>query len=104
VALFLLEGVMIGLLGALAGCVLGGVIGAYLGRVGIDLMAIYGGEVDVSEFGELYGLMGDRLYVRIGIGVLARRALTVGVIAALASLYPAWQASRREPAEALHYV
>jgi ABC-type lipoprotein release transport system permease subunit len=104
VALFLLEGVMIGLLGALAGCVLGGVIGAYLGRVGIDLMAIYGGEVDVSEFGELYGLMGDRLYVRIGIGVLARRALTVGVVAALASLYPAWQASRREPAEALHYV
>jgi putative ABC transport system permease protein len=104
VVLFLLEGVMIGLLGALAGCVLGGVIGAYFGRIGIDLMAIYGGEVNVSEFGELYGLMGDRLYVRIGIGVLARRALTVGVIAALASLYPAWQASRREPAEALHYV
>ncbi|MEA3338481.1 MAG: FtsX-like permease family protein, partial [Chloroflexota bacterium] len=101
VALFLLEGVMIGLLGALAGCVLGGGIGAYFGRVGIDLMAIYGGEVDVSEFGELYGLMGDRLYVRIGIGVLAERALTVGVIAALASLYPAWQASKREPAEAL---
>jgi ABC-type lipoprotein release transport system permease subunit len=48
--------------------------------------------------------MGDRLYLRIGIDVLARRALTVGVIAALASLYPAWQASRREPAEALHYV
>jgi ABC-type lipoprotein release transport system permease subunit len=104
VALFLLEGVMIGLLGALAGCVLGGVIGAYFGRVGIDLVAIYGGEVDVSEFGELYGLMGDRLYVRIGIGVLVERTLAVGVIAALASLYPAWQASRREPAKALHYV
>jgi ABC-type lipoprotein release transport system permease subunit len=103
VALFLLEGVMIGLLGALAGCVLGGAIGAYLGRVGIDWAAIFGG-MDLSEFGEVYGLMGDRLYVRIGIGVLVRRALTVGVIAALASLYPAWQASRREPAEALHYV
>lgn len=103
VALFLLEGVLIGLLGALAGCVLGGVIGAYYGQVGIDWTALYGG-VDMGEYSELIGLMGDRLYLRIGIGVLVGRALTVGVIAALASLYPAWQASRREPAEALHYV
>jgi len=103
VVLFLMEGVLIGLLGALAGSVLGGVIGAYYGRVGLDWMALYGG-VDVGEFSELIGLMGDRLYFRIGIDVLVGRALTVGVIAALASLYPAWQASRREPAEALHYV
>ncbi len=103
VVLFLLEGVLVGLLGALAGSVLGGVIGAYYGRVGIDWMALYGG-MDVGEVSELIGLMGDRLYLRIGIDVLAGRALTVGVIAALASLYPAWQASRREPAEALHYV
>jgi ABC-type lipoprotein release transport system permease subunit len=33
-----------------------------------------------------------------------QRALTVAIIAALASLYPAWQASKHEPAEALHYV
>ncbi len=103
VVLFLMEGVLVGLLGALAGSVLGGVIGAYYGRVGIDWMALYGG-VDVGEYSELIGLMGDRLYLRIGIDVLAGRALTVGVIAALASLYPAWQASKREPAEALHYV
>ena len=103
VALFLLEGVLIGLLGALAGSVLGGAVGAYYGRVGFDFMALYGG-VDVGEYSGLIGLMGDRLYLRIGIDVLAGRALTVGVIAALASLYPAWQASRREPAEALHYV
>jgi len=103
VALFLLEGVMIGLLGALAGCVLGGAIGAHYGRVGIDWMALYGG-MDVGEVSPLIGLMGDRLYLRIGIDVLAGRALTVGVIAALASLYPAWQAAKREPAEALHYV
>ncbi len=103
VALFLLEGVLVGLLGALAGCVLGWAIGAYYGRVGIDWMALYGG-MDVGEISPLIGLMGDRLYLRIGIDVLAGRALTVGVIAALASLYPAWQASRREPAEALHHV
>jgi len=103
VALFLLEGVLIGLLGALAGSVLGGVIGAYYGRVGIDWMALYGG-VDMSEASPLIGLMGDRLYLRIGIDMLVGRALSVGVMAALASLYPAWQASKREPAEALHYV
>jgi len=103
VLLFLLEGVLIGLLGALAGSVLGGVIGAYYGRVGIDWMALYGG-MDMGEYSGLIGLMGDRLYLRIGIGVLVKRALTVGVIAALASLYPAWQAAKREPAEALHYV
>jgi len=40
----------------------------------------------------------------MGINQLLGRALTVAVIAALASLYPAWQASRKEPAEALHYV
>jgi ABC-type lipoprotein release transport system permease subunit len=103
VVLFLMEGVLVGLLGALAGSVLGGAIGAHYGRVGIDWMTLYGG-MDVGEYSGLIGLMGDRLYLRIGIDVLAGRALTVGVIAALASLYPAWQASRREPAEALHYV
>ncbi|MCK4899688.1 MAG: ABC transporter permease [Anaerolineales bacterium] len=103
VLLFLFEGVMIGLVGALAGCLLGAAIGAYLGQVGIDWAAIYGG-TDLSEFGDMFGLMGDRLYVRIGIGTLLRRALTVGIISALASLYPAWQASKREPADALHYV
>jgi ABC-type lipoprotein release transport system permease subunit len=103
VVLFLLEGVLIGLLGALAGSLLGGAIAAYFGRVGLDFMALYGG-MDVAEFGELIGLMGDRIYFRIGIDVLLGRALTVAIIAALASLYPAWQASRREPAEALHYV
>ncbi len=102
-ALFLMEGVLIGLLGALAGSLLGGAIGVYFGRVGLDFMAMYGG-VDVGEFGELIGLMGDRIYFRIGIDVLVERALTVAIIAALASLYPAWQASKLEPAEALHYV
>jgi ABC-type lipoprotein release transport system permease subunit len=33
-----------------------------------------------------------------------QHALTVAVIAALAALYPAIEASQREPAEALHYV
>ena len=100
--LFLLEGVMIGLLGALIGCLLGGAIAVYLGRTGLDVMALYG--TDLSDMSEFMGLLGERLYFRIGIDTFVQRTLTVAVIAALASLYPAWQASKQEPAEALHYV
>jgi ABC-type lipoprotein release transport system permease subunit len=100
--LFLLEGVTIGLLGALIGCLLGGAMAAYFGRVGIDIMSLYG--TDLSDISEFMGLLGDRLYFRIGIDVFVQRTLTVAIIAALASLYPAWQASKQEPAEALHYV
>ena len=49
-------------------------------------------------------LMGDRIFFDSDIGILVTRSLTVVGVALLASLYPAWRASRREPAEALHYV
>jgi putative ABC transport system permease protein len=94
--LFLLEGVFIGLLGSLVGGVLGGLLVGGVGQVGIKL--------SLAEMGEMMALLGDRLYPVLRIDLLLGRALTVAVIAALASLYPAWQASRREPAEALHYV
>jgi ABC-type lipoprotein release transport system permease subunit len=98
VVLFLLEGVLIGLLGALVGGVLGGLVSGYYGRVGLEWAA------EASEYSELAALLGGRIYFRIGMDMLFSRALTVAIIAALASLYPAWQASKREPAEALHYV
>ncbi|MDH4207460.1 MAG: ABC transporter permease [Anaerolineae bacterium] len=94
--LFLLEGTFIGLLGALAGCVVGGLINLYFGQVGLPWAA--------QEYSELTALLGDRIYFDVGIGLLLNRGLTVLIIAAVAALYPAWQASRREPAEALHYV
>jgi putative ABC transport system permease protein len=97
VVLFLLEGTLIGLLGALVGCMLGGLILAYLGQVGFAWNVS-------SEMSELAALLGDRIYPKVGLDLLMQRALTVAIIAALASLYPAWQASKREPAEALHYV
>ncbi len=98
VVLFLLEGVLIGLLGALVGGVLGGLINAYYGSVGLEWAGAS------AEYSELAALLGGRIYFRTEVDVLFSRALTVAIIAALASLYPAWQASKREPAEALHYV
>jgi ABC-type lipoprotein release transport system permease subunit len=94
--LFLLEGVWIGVLGALIGCLIGGPINGYFEQAGMPWTT--------EEYSSLNALMGNRIFFDASIELLLQRALVVVIIAALASLYPAWQASRREPAEALHYV
>jgi ABC-type lipoprotein release transport system permease subunit len=49
-------------------------------------------------------MMGSRLYPSVQPSTVLLSGLAVTVIAALASLYPAWQASRKEPAAALHHI
>jgi putative ABC transport system permease protein len=95
--LFLLEGAFIGVVGAAIGCGLGALLIGWVGKVGIDLSAY-------SGMGEVMALLGDRLYPSITPADLFSRAVLVIVIAAVASLYPAWQASGQEPAQALHHV
>jgi ABC-type lipoprotein release transport system permease subunit len=95
--LFLLEGTLIGLVGAVLGSLVALGLLLLLGRVGIDISF-------TSGMGEATALMGSRMYPSISPADIASRAITVTVIAALAALYPAWQASRKEPAEALHHV
>ena len=94
-ALFMLEGLWIGLLGAVFGLALGGGIVAYLKDAGMAW---------ATEYSDLAALTGGRIYFDVSINTLVERVLTVIGIAALAALYPAWRASRQEPAEALHYV
>jgi putative ABC transport system permease protein len=93
--LFMLEGLWIGLLGAACGLALGGGIIAYLKEAGMAWP---------TGYSDLAAIMGGRIYFDVSVKTLVGRVLTVLVIAALSSLYPSWQASRREPAEALHYV
>jgi ABC-type lipoprotein release transport system permease subunit len=95
--LFLAEGTLIGLAGALLGSVLGLSITLIFGYFGIDYSQF-------SDLTEYTALISGRIYTALVPGALLQRALTVAVIAALAALYPAREASRREPAEALHYV
>jgi ABC-type lipoprotein release transport system permease subunit len=96
--LFLLEGSLIGVVGAVVGCGLGFVLLAVMGTVGLDFSKL------TSGFGDLGALLGSRLYPAITLDVLISRGVLVVIITAIASLYPAWQASRREPAQALHHV
>jgi ABC-type lipoprotein release transport system permease subunit len=95
--LFLLEGILIGVVGAAFGAVLGTVINGLLGYYGID----YSQFADLTEY---TALISGRIYSQLVPLKVLQHALTVAIIAAIAALYPAREAARREPAEALHYV
>ena len=99
--LFVLEGSFIGLIGGVIGCILSWALILWLGQEGIDFSAFV---EDIDEAGEIYALMGTVLYPAISFQLILAYGFAAVVVAALASLIPAWQASRREPAESLHYV
>jgi ABC-type lipoprotein release transport system permease subunit len=94
---FLLEGTAIGVVGAVIGSLLSIILLGVLAQVGIGFSF-------ASDISEMTALMGDRIYPSITASDIISRGVTVVVIVTLASLYPAWQASRKEPAEALHHV
>jgi len=99
--LFVLEGAFIGLIGAVIGCVVTWLLILWIGQTGIDFSAMY---TDLDEAGELYALMGTHLYPAISPVTIIIYGIAAVIVAALAALFPAWQASQREPAESLHYV
>jgi ABC-type lipoprotein release transport system permease subunit len=96
--LFLLEGSLIGVVGAVVGCALAVLLIGLMGSTGIDLTKMTTGMGDVGV------LMSGKLYPTVTAADLFSRAIIVVIITAIASLYPAWQASRKEPAQALHHV
>jgi ABC-type lipoprotein release transport system permease subunit len=96
--LFLLEGSFIGLVGAIIGSVIGFALIALMGSAGLDFSKM------TTGMGEVGVLMSGKIYPTITAVDLFTRAILVVIIAAIASLYPAWQASRKEPSKALHHV
>jgi putative ABC transport system permease protein len=95
--LFILEGTMMGLVGLAAGIATGIALNALMGTVGFDFTSF-------STVTEYAALINERVYPTLGLEKLLSRALPILIISILASLYPAYEASRREPADALHYV
>jgi ABC-type lipoprotein release transport system permease subunit len=95
--LFILEGTMIGLVGACAGMAVGFLGNGLLMQVGLDFSSY-------STVTSYMALLNGRVYPSWGMENLISRALTVAVIAALAAVIPAFEASQREPADALHSV
>ena len=94
---FILEGTLIGVVGALAGVGMGLMLNLGLGQVGMDYSQFAG----VTEY---MALISGKIYPTLGTSKLAERATVVIIIAALAALIPALMAARREPSEALHHV
>jgi putative ABC transport system permease protein len=101
--LFLLEGAFIGLLGGVVGCFISWLLVLWLGRVGINFASLYGG-VDIGEYGEIYAMMGTVMYPAISTTTIIIYGIAAVFIAALAALFPAWRASKVEPANSLHFV
>jgi ABC-type lipoprotein release transport system permease subunit len=95
--LFILEGMLIGVVGAVAGVVVGLAINLSIGKVGMD----FGQFASLTEY---MALIPGKIYPSPGMRNLAGRVLTVIIISTLAAWIPAYEASQREPAEALHYV
>lgn len=92
--LFLLEGLMLALGGVAVGLVLGSLGVAWLATRGI-------------YFGDVSGMtgalaMGSTMYGRFVPGTFAWLAVATVAVILLASLYPAWFASRLQPVDALH--
>ena len=95
--LFILEGTMIGLVGVVVGIALGLALNGYLMKVGMDFGSL-------TQAASYMALIKDKVYPTLGVEKLFMRASMVAVISALASVIPAIEAGRREPAEALHFV
>ena len=95
--LFILEGIMIGLVGVAVGIVFGLALNGLLMKVGLD----FGSLSSVSSY---MALIQGKIYPSWGVEKLALRASVVAIISALAAVIPAIEAGQREPAAALHYV
>lgn len=96
--LFVFEGGIIGFFGAMGGSLVGWAIVAYLNRVGLD----FGSNVDISAF---YAMPIELVYYPEFMPDAAVVFFVfVLVVSLAASFYPAWSASRLQPAQALRFT
>jgi len=95
--LFLAEGALTGFIGGAIGSALAFSLVAYLASTGIDMSALYG-DMDIG-----YPVK-DVLYPALSMTFFLTTWVLTGMLSALASLWPAYRASRLEPVDALRHV
>jgi putative ABC transport system permease protein len=96
-AIFIMEGMLIGFVGVIAGIVMGLGINLSLMQVGMDYSQFAG----ITDY---MALISGKVYPTLGVSKLGMRVAIMLIVAALAALIPAIYASRREPSDALHHV
>lgn len=96
--MFLVQGALIGLVGTVAGALLGWVLALNVTETIRGIESVFGIKfLDASVY-----LMSD-LPSEVRIGDVLQVTLTALALSALATIYPAWRASRTLPAEALRH-
>ena len=95
-AMIMLETIMIGVVAAPFGLLLGSATIAYFGKYGINLSAY-------SETMQMYG-MSNIIYFDVNPAIYWQVPFAVAVTAVLASFYPAWKAIRLKPVEAIRKI
>jgi lipoprotein-releasing system permease protein len=96
--IFMIQGAVVGILGALAGVVLGVVVALNIGTIVPFFEHLAGGQILSSEIYQSSALPSDLRWPDVfGIGGIAV------LMAFLATIYPSFAASRVKPAEALRY-
>ncbi|MEM3760713.1 MAG: FtsX-like permease family protein, partial [Candidatus Bathyarchaeia archaeon] len=104
---FMLEGVLIGLIGGVAGVIIGTIAAPFLSALLLPQLNLFGGTQRIQRpFQTTHpNIIGSQSYssatlnpqfVLLALGVAA-------LLGALGSLYPSWRASRTSPMEALRY-
>ncbi len=96
-AMFLMESATLGAIGVILGVLLGSLGVYYLATEGV----YFGGDIDMADMVSADIAYGETMYAAFQWADTAVLSAVCWIIMLLASLYPAWFATRREPIDAL---
>ncbi|MEM3054669.1 MAG: FtsX-like permease family protein [Candidatus Bathyarchaeia archaeon] len=104
---FMLEGTIIGIIGGVAGVLIGSIAAPFFSSLMLPQLNLFGAQQPATRpFQAQYpGLIGTQSYSTAALSpqLILLAICAAAILGALGSLYPAWRASRISPIEALRY-